>query len=150
MNTLDTRDLEKRRQELQQQRDWYTEYQEDLKAWEAQEPEPEDFDDDGDYNDAMDHWHDEEPAKEDDLDEDEAEELIELDSMAAEISEWGDGVTLIDEDDFEEYTEESARDFGAVGDNSDWIVIDWEKTADNLRADYSSVEYQGSTYLYRG
>ncbi len=30
-----------------------------------------------------------------------------------------------------------------------YIEIDWDKTADNLRVDYSEVEYQGTTYLVR-
>jgi antirestriction protein len=30
-----------------------------------------------------------------------------------------------------------------------YYVIDWEATANNLRADYSSVEYDGETYWYR-
>jgi hypothetical protein len=29
------------------------------------------------------------------------------------------------------------------------IAIDWEKTADNMRVDYGSVDYDGTTYLYR-
>ena len=27
--------------------------------------------------------------------------------------------------------------------------IDWEKAADALRQDYSSIDYQGTTYLFR-
>jgi hypothetical protein len=30
-----------------------------------------------------------------------------------------------------------------------YYVIDWEATADNLRADYSSVDFDGITYWYR-
>lgn len=30
-----------------------------------------------------------------------------------------------------------------------YIVIDWEATAENLRVDYSSVEFDGVTYWYR-
>lgn len=31
----------------------------------------------------------------------------------------------------------------------DYIVIDWEATADNVKADYASVEVGGDTYYYR-
>ncbi len=59
------------------------------------------------------------------------------------------GITLIDEDDFEEYTQEYAEDIGAVGESSHWIVINWDATAENLRSDFGEVEFEGTTYLYR-
>jgi hypothetical protein len=31
----------------------------------------------------------------------------------------------------------------------DWIVIDWDATADNLKVDYTEVEFDGVTYLVR-
>lgn len=30
-----------------------------------------------------------------------------------------------------------------------WIVIDYEATADNVKADYSGVTYEGDTYYIR-
>jgi hypothetical protein len=30
-----------------------------------------------------------------------------------------------------------------------YIVIDWEETADNLRVDYTEVDFEGTTYLFR-
>lgn len=31
----------------------------------------------------------------------------------------------------------------------DFLVIDWEETAENLKADYSTIEIQGNTFYYR-
>ena len=30
-----------------------------------------------------------------------------------------------------------------------WIEIDWEATAENVKQDYSELEYEGGTYFYR-
>lgn len=57
---------------------------------------------------------------------------------------------LIHEDYFPRYVQDFAEDIGAVSrDMSDWIVIDWDKTADNLKADYVTVEFDGNTYYRR-
>lgn len=58
---------------------------------------------------------------------------------------------LIPEDEFEEYAQEFAESVGAVEEASAWpcCYIDWEKAADDLRGDYSTIDYQGTTYLYR-
>lgn len=64
-------------------------------------------------------------------------------------SEWEYGVTLIEEDDFEEYCEELVTDCGYISkDFPSWIEIDWEATASNMKQDYSEVDYQGKTYLF--
>lgn len=60
------------------------------------------------------------------------------------------GVTLIDEDDFTEYCEDLVKDCGYIDSNlPSWIEIDWESTANNMRMDYSEVEYEEVNYLYR-
>lgn len=59
-------------------------------------------------------------------------------------------VTLIHEDYFTEAMRELVEDIGDLPNGAPpYLVIDWEATADNLRADYSEVEYDGETYLYR-
>lgn len=59
-------------------------------------------------------------------------------------------VTLIRESYFVEDTQSFAEEIGAVdGKNSSWIAIDWEKTAENRKIDFSEVEIDGVTYLYR-
>lgn len=80
------------------------------------------------------------------------EELEDLERVNDECSGYGDwdhGETLISEDYFPQYAEELANDTGAVGGNSNWIVIDWDATADNLKADYTTVDINGKTYYYR-
>lgn len=83
--------------------------------------------------------------------ESELEEIDEIDSIENEIgSEFEYGVTLIEEDEFEDYCQELVTDCGYISkDFPSWIEIDWDRTADNMRADYSEVEYQGTTYLAR-
>lgn len=85
------------------------------------------------------------------LDEDDAEELEELLDLKEEVgSEWKHGVVLIPESDFEDYCKDLCDDIGDIPkDLPDYIVIDWEATANNLRVDYSEAEFQGETYLYR-
>ena len=61
-----------------------------------------------------------------------------------------DGVTFIHEDYFTQAMEELCEDIGYLPEGApDWLVIDWDATADNLRADYTDVEFRGSTYWAR-
>lgn len=78
--------------------------------------------------------------------------LEELRSVLAFRDEVGDVTDLIIRDDyFPEYALELARDMGAISDSTEWpaMYIDWDKAADDLKQDYSSVEYEGTTYWYR-
>ncbi len=73
-----------------------------------------------------------------------------LDLKAEGIPEWDDGATLIPESDWEEYVEDLLKDCGYISNDVPWwIVIDWAATADNVAADYSTVDYDGDTYYYR-
>ncbi len=60
-------------------------------------------------------------------------------------------VTLIRESHFTEYAQELADDIGAMttGDKWPYTCIDWEQAARELKMDYSTVEYDGTTYFYR-
>ena len=65
-------------------------------------------------------------------------------------SEWIDGIGLINEDYWVEYVEEMLKDIGDLpSDIPYYIAIDWEQTAENIRVDYSSVEYDGDTFYFR-
>ena len=65
-------------------------------------------------------------------------------------SEFDYGVTLVNVDDLEEYVEQDLVDLGYIPkDFPSWIEIDWEATANNVRQDYTEVEYQGNNYLGR-
>jgi hypothetical protein len=80
--------------------------------------------------------------------EDEYDEIKEIDNM--ETSDFQYGVDLILEEDFVDYAEEFIGDCGYIPkDFPDWIVIDWEATADNLKANYTCVTYKGKDYLCR-
>lgn len=58
--------------------------------------------------------------------------------------------TLIRESCFVEHCQDLLSDIGDLPkDLPSYIEIDWQKTADNLRVDYSEVEYEGVTFLYR-
>ena len=57
--------------------------------------------------------------------------------------------TLIPDDEFEDHAREIAADLH--GDIGDWPLsyIDWERAADALRQDYTSVVYDDEDYLHR-
>ena len=79
---------------------------------------------------------------------DELQPLLDLKDEG--IPEWNDGATLIPERDWEEYVEYLLKDCGYISNDVPWwIVIDWSATADNVAADYSTVDYDGDTYYYR-
>lgn len=59
-------------------------------------------------------------------------------------------VTLICDSYFEDYARELVQDIGDMPNGiPHYIEIDWERTARNIRVDYSSVEFDGVTYWYR-
>ena len=61
-------------------------------------------------------------------------------------------LTLIDEDYFTEYCQELLADCGEIPSELPWYIerhIDWDGVASELKCDYSSVEFDGSTYYYR-
>ena len=88
------------------------------------------------------------------LDADEKEELETLRKAAEEgeqyASDWEYGATLIREDCFVDYCAQELEDCGYLPkDLPWWIAIDWDKTADNMRGDYTEIEVGGYTYLFR-
>jgi hypothetical protein len=81
-------------------------------------------------------------------------ELSALQALAKEAegyaADWEYGETLIRDSYFTEYAKELCKDIGAIPrDLPSYIEIDWEATADNLRADYTSVDFDGVTYWIR-
>ena len=86
---------------------------------------------------------------------DEVEELQALLDFRDEVgsSEWQHGMSLINEGYFDDYARELAEDIhGAAIRNAEWpfSCIDWEQAAHDLRMDYSSAEYDDTTFYYRG
>jgi hypothetical protein len=143
MNTLDTRDLADERTELQQQilddfNDKFNIQADDFDDIDSI-IEEEKFEVTDDTDGFLEYWENEL---------EQIEEINDLDDAVG--SEWNYGVTLIDEYDFEEYCKELLIDCGYIpNDFPSWIEIDWEATANNVRQDYSEVDYQGRVYLFR-
>lgn len=82
------------------------------------------------------------------------EEFAALKSFVDEASGYGDwdhGETFIADSHFEDYAQELAEDIGAVKRNAEWpyTCIDWKAAAEELKADYTSYEINGSTYWAR-
>ena len=80
------------------------------------------------------------------------EELDILEAFADEAadctSEWDDGATFINADYFETYAREFAADIGAIEPKRSWPLncIDWADAAEELRQDYSTVEFDGQDF----
>ncbi len=148
-DVIDSRDVIARIKELRDEREDFVTALEEAKQ-EADEPK-EDEDTEEDRKAKV-------SATELDLEEwDESadgDELRALKSLAEEAAgyaaDWEYGETLIRESYFTQYCIEMVQDIGDLPkDIPDYLVIDWEKTADNIRADYTEVDYDGVTYLVR-
>ena len=135
---LDTRDLNKRLEELEA-------LEEELKEARQELAEAGDEDDINAARDEITRLEDDEFGDE------EIAELKELRDLRDEIgSEWRYGETLIPDSEWVDYVRELAEDIGAVSrENSDWVVIDWVATAENVSQDYQVVTYQGEEYYVR-
>lgn len=82
------------------------------------------------------------------------EEFLKVRSLCDEgenySEDWSFGATVIAESYFTEYAEDLCKDIGDVPDDiPGYLAIDWEKTAENLKVDYTEIEYDGDTYLVR-
>lgn len=76
--------------------------------------------------------------------------LLKLADEGETLSDWEYGEALIRESYFAEYCRQLVSDIGDLPkDIPGYLVIDWDATADNLRADYTSLDYDGVTYLAR-
>ncbi|WP_454735415.1 hypothetical protein [Cupriavidus necator] len=86
--------------------------------------------------------------------EDLQEELKVLRALADQgegYGDWSHGETLIHEDYFTKYAEQLADDIGAIDRNARWPLshIDWEAAANELKTDYTSIEFDGETFWMR-
>ena len=83
--------------------------------------------------------------------EDEYQQIEAINEIEDEVGgEFEYGCTLIEEDDFEDYVEDMLIDCGYISkDFPTWIEIDWKATAENVKQDYSELEYKGDTYYFR-
>ena len=140
MNTLDTRDLEIERTELKEEilNDF-------LEVFPQYEDITDTFEDIRLDEEEIESWRDNWQTELEVI-----EDINELENSVG--SEWSYGVTLIDEDDFEDYCEEELEQCGYFPkDFPQWIKnnIDWKGIAEDMKQDYSEVEFRGTTYLFR-
>ena len=111
----------------------------------------------GDYLDSRDiaeRLH--ELEADEDRDEDETDEMGRLRAIYDQVSStFGKdteyGVSLIPEDQFEDYARELAEDLGSINKDGEWptTYIDWEAAAGALKMDYASITIEGKEYWGR-
>jgi len=92
---------------------------------------------------------------------DEAKELETLEELLSDLCGYGGDeqwegdwypVTLINQDHFTDYAQELAEETGSVNRDARWPNnhIDWDAAADDLKQDYSTVDFEGVSFYYRG
>jgi hypothetical protein len=85
----------------------------------------------------------------------EHEEFTALKALAEEASgyapDWQYGEALIRDSYFRDYAEQLADDLGLISDTARWpaTCIDWERAADELKQDYTEVDFDGTSYYIR-
>lgn len=82
------------------------------------------------------------------------EELVNLHRLAEQgahdVADWQYGETLIRYSYFTAYCRETVEDCGYISkDFPNWIEIDWDATARNMRHDYVELTFDGVVYLAR-
>ncbi len=138
---LDTRDLAEKREELKEQiLDSF------LETFEQYAEQTETFEDILFDEEEIESWKADW--------QEELDEIVEIDRVEDEVcnGEFDNGTTLISEYDFQEYCEDFTRDCGYLPRDLPFYIennIDWSGIADDMRQNYSEVEYQGRTYLFR-
>jgi len=155
---LDTRDLYKRKCELEDLKNNIESCEEYLKEAEgvaaALEETPDDEATETSRELAAEAVEDAQSALDsalEDFGDDEKSELAELEELESEISEFRHGETMVPESEFEDYACELAYDLGVMPKDRPWPLncIDWKEASDELKSDYSELTYQGEMYLVR-
>jgi hypothetical protein len=83
------------------------------------------------------------------------EELVALRNFVEQAScvdDWEYGVSIIHEDYFTEYCKEMLADIGEIPKDLPWYIesnLNWDGVADDLKADYIEVDFNGVTYYIR-
>ena len=156
---IDSRDVIERLEELESEReDLQTAIDEAREAYDEAKEEDEKAQSDEEGTTMSEHNLDQveitmDEATESLADWDNADEYKHLKALAEQCEGYGDwryGETLIRDSYFETYAQQLADDSGAIKDNS-WPCncIDWEQAASELQSDYTSVEFDGTTYWMR-
>ena len=86
-----------------------------------------------------------------DVEKRELDALTKLDEEGRDYApDWEHGATLIRDSYFVDYARELLEDCGDIPkDIPHYIAIDWDQTAHNIRMDYTSVDFGGTTYWVR-
>ena len=144
---LDVRDLIERYEELENELSAITDIEDEIESLDPKEDKEE-------IRTAKENLE----AKKKEL-EDEREEFKQLEEILEELrgnggdEQWrGDWypITLINSDYFTDYTQELLEDCGYIPkDFPSWIEVDWEKTADNVKIDYTTIDIGDEEYYYR-
>lgn len=80
------------------------------------------------------------------------EELTELEELRAhedtlkQLAE--NRIVLINSDYFEEYIQKNLKESGVLNTIPDYIVIDWESTANDMLGDFSKIDLNGECFYY--
>jgi len=139
MSTLCKDDLEKEKDDLEEEIEYLTsEYEELCDELVDLEEDTEEYD----IKEA------ELRAKEKEIEfwkEENQERLDDLTQCLKAMDDYCGGDTLINEDSFTDYVIELADSV----DIPNWIVVDWEATAENVAMDYTVVEFEGETWYMR-
>jgi hypothetical protein len=82
---------------------------------------------------------------------DELNSIREIDELETEVgNEFQHGCTLIPIEEFEDYCKDLLKECGYISkDFPSWIVVDYDATANNMKVDYTEVEFRGDTYFVR-
>lgn len=127
-DTIDSRDIQERIDELQSEFDSYVD-------------EYEDSDGEEDAGEDLLNWLEENG--------DEFVTLLEIkEEVEQYTSEWDSGAFMIADNHFEDYAQELAEDTGAIDRNAKWPLthIDWDAAAEELKYDYSEFTIAGRSY----
>ncbi len=155
-NIIDSRDVIARLKELNDEREGLADTLQEARdaLAEHEGPDDEDLDDEETEGGKLNAAITKAEGELSDWDDENGDERKELEAFDEEgrdnCSEWDDGATLIAKDHFTEYAEEMTKDIGDMPQNiPSYIVIDWEATAENLKADYTTVDWGDSEFYVR-
>ena len=85
-------------------------------------------------------------------DESEDQELMFLTEIREELKdhpEWEYGLVLISDFYFSTYVQEMLEDDGTIPQDLPWYIeVDWEKTANNMKCDYDSIDIKGYEFFF--
>lgn len=80
------------------------------------------------------------------FDYDELDELQENEDTLKQLAE--NGTVLINSDYFEEYIKNNLQESGVLNGVPNFLVIDWESTANDMLGDFSEIDLNGEGFYY--